>query len=333
MPSENHNKQVENESEKSGISLEWPPSPLKDMQKENQPTKAVPRRIYTFKTKRKKRNVSRSNAGDKKETGNRVSGHQLWTKLRKKALTRNVNHRFLYMSIATAAVLFLCFLCFFVFLRVRSVTIENVSYYDPAEVIAASGLKKNIHMFSIDKKAISENIQEKFPYIRSVQISRIFPSRIKLTVVQDTPAYYSKIGPEYFVLSSNLRVLERHKDTSGIDTTLKELRAGKISYAVVGEIVKFADESYSDYILSALQLIEAADIFDKIESVDISDRFNIVLYYDNRFQIKVGSYTDLNTKLLFTKGILAQFTENDRGTISVDSISMASVVLDNNAAS
>lgn len=333
MPSENHNKRVESESEKSGISLEWPLSPLKDTQKESQPSEAVQRKTYTFKTKRKKGSASRHKAGDKKRAEQRASGHQLWKKIRKKALTGNVSHRFLYMSIATAAVLLLCFLCFFFFLRVRSVTIENVSYYDPAEVIAASGLKKNTHMFSVDKKAISENIQEKFPYIRSVQISRIFPSRIKLTVVQDTPAYYAKIGPEYFVLSSNLRVLERHKDTSDIDTTLKELSAGKISYAVVGEVVKFADESYSDYILSALQLIEAADIFDKIESVDISDRFNIILHYDNRFQIKVGSYTDLNTKLLFTKGILAQFTENDRGTISVDSISMASVVLDNNAAS
>lgn len=331
MQTPNDEKFIANEDKITGLQLEWPLSPLKETAERAQEPRTTPHKTYTFKTKRKKVRRSHLKSAETKNNSRRKVKSPIWKNIRKKAFTKNVSHRFLYMSIATGIILLLCVLCFIFLLRVRSVTIENLSYYDPAEVIAASGLKKNDHMFFIDKETLSKNICERFPYIRAVQVSRDFPNRIKLTVVQDTPAYYAKIGPEYFVLSSTLRVLERHKDTVNIDPTLKELIAGKISYAVVGQTIKFADASYSDYLLSALQLIESADIFPQIERVDISDRFNIVLNYDHRFQIKVGSYTDLNTKLLFVKGILAQFTENDRGTISVDSISMASVVLENSS--
>ena len=228
--------------------------------------------------------------------------------------------------LTAAPLLCVCLLLFsFLALRAKEVIVENMTYYQASELVETCGIHKNQFLPFLNRSALSETITTKFPYIRKATISYSLPGKIIIDTTEDVPGYYTVIHDEYFLISTNLRVLGRFETKDELPAGAKELRTSKISYAVVGYQLKFFESTYTDYLLQILEALSSSELSNSLTLIDAQYRYDIDLYYDDRFEIQIGSATDLASKLQFVQGILADTEEGAKGIIHVNDVKSASV--------
>lgn len=215
----------------------------------------------------------------------------------------------------------------FLSLRAQEVIMENVTYYDASQIVQSCGLHKNQFLPLINRSALSESITTKFPYIRQAQIKYRLPGKIIITATEDVPGFYTVIHDEYFLVSTNLRILGRFQTKEQLPPDAKELRTARISYAVVGYPLRFFESTYAEYLLQVLNTLAESELYPSLSSIDAQYRYDINLYYDNRLEIQIGSVSELASKLQFVQGILADAGNDSKGIIHVNDVKSATLQL------
>ena len=172
-----------------------------------------------------------------------------------------------------------------VFLKVSKVTISGNSRYSDKQIGALVPIAVGDNMFSFDAESIEQAICDKYPYVDSVEIKRDLPTTVEVIVKEEKPYYLSEIAGEQYVLSADLKVLERVEEEQGVDAELTLLSLNNVRRCIVGDELEFVDKRTYDAILSLYENFTANFIDDKVLGVDVRSRFDIYINYDNRFSI------------------------------------------------
>lgn len=217
-----------------------------------------------------------------------------------------------------------------IFFRVSSVTVKgNGDIYGKDEIVEASGIKKGMNIYLVDDDSVITNLLSAFPYIKTVKVDRNIPSNVTLELRCDLPNYYFEIAGEYFVVSGDLKVVQRYTDKEAMKTDLpniKKLTAGDIKSAIVGSELVFVNDSYTKALKELLSVLEATELFDGVSSIDLSDRFNMYIVYDSRLKANIGNSDELTLKLRFMNEVVKDLGEA-RGTIDIKNVEAAYVLL------
>ena len=221
------------------------------------------------------------------------------------------------------------YLCMTFFFRIETVTVTGASMYAPDALIARSGIEIGGSMFTVNASAADAAITMKYPYVKEVRVKRHLPSTIELVMTEDTPYYYLSLGGEYFVLSGELRVLERSQTDVGLQKSgLKKIVIPDVTVAVVGRTLSFAEERASENSKTVLNSIRLSPIYERVNSINVRDRYNIYVIYDNKFKVVFGKYTDMELKLLLVDGIIREMGDFN-GLIDVSNIRTSYAIMDN----
>lgn len=208
-------------------------------------------------------------------------------------------------------------LVFHVFL-VGNIVVDSGGIYDNVDVAGISGIRSGERLYLIKKDEVLQNLKASLGYVKDVKLKRVPPDTVKLTIVMESARYYILLGDEYFVLSGEMKVLEKKQSLSEEESSvLVELRTGDISRCFVGENIQFYDSDTQSIIDDIYGNVVDDGIEDKIRVIDMSDKFDIVLYYKDRFEIKMGNFDKIEQKLLFAIKIIEQLYETDKGIIDV----------------
>ncbi|MBQ4562143.1 MAG: FtsQ-type POTRA domain-containing protein [Clostridia bacterium] len=220
-----------------------------------------------------------------------------------------------------------------IFFRVHSVKVKGNTVYKDSDIITASGIKRNMNIYLIDDKSVATEIISRFPYVRTVKVERNIPNSVTVKVECDEPNYYVEIVGECFVLSGDLRVMQRFETKEELLTVHPEiikLTGGAIRRAVVGDELVFVREAYSQQAKQLLSVLESTEIFAGVSAIDFSDRFNVYVTYAGRLKANIGNSDDLELKLRFMNEIVKDLGEA-RGTIDIKDVEAAYVLLDSDA--
>lgn len=217
------------------------------------------------------------------------------------------------------AVLVLCFAVGFVlyFFRLQHLTFDNLRGYNAEEVYRAINVRRNQFIFTINDLDIEKRLRAKFPYIEDVEVELTLPDTAHLIFTEDSARFYTKIYDEYFVISESMRVLARYSSPDELDTGLRQITLPAVSYAVVGHALRFFDVSYQSFLSAFLDTIETSDIYRSVASMDLSNRFDIILNYEDRVQVELGDDENLETRLLFVKSAIDALERDQRGTLLI----------------
>lgn len=252
-------------------------------------------------------------------------------RLRRKNNTRLLRQRVLYTVLIVLLLAVFLIGIVGIFFRVHSITVKGNTVYSDSEIISKSGIEKDMNIYLIDDRSVSTAILSAFPYVRTVKLTREIPTGVTLTLKCDEPNYYTEIGGECFVLSRELRVMQRFESKDELLTVhpdIKKLIGGDVRRAVVGSELEYASKSYSKQAKELLMILESAEVFGGISSVDFSDRFNVQLTYDGRLKANIGNSDDIELKLRFMNEIVKDLGEA-RGTIDLKDVEAAYVLLNN----
>jgi len=199
---------------------------------------------------------------------------------------------------------------------VKKIVVKNVSAdekdtsvpYTSEEMLSGLGINIGDGLYSFNKKDAQNSAKYNLPYIKEIKISRRWPSTLVAKAELEKAAFYMSVSDELYILSDGLKVLEKTTDAEKIELgALMLLKTGKVDNCIVGEMLGI-DSDLAAIISELTAILEENSILNKVEFIDVSDKFDISLMYESRFEILLGDSKNLKSKIEFMKRII-----DDRG--------------------
>lgn len=205
-----------------------------------------------------------------------------------------------------------------VFFNIDTIMVEGTAHYTAQQVIDQSGIKKGNNLFRISLDKSEKKIVSALKDIDSVKIERKFPNSLMIRVSEASAAYFADNNGSYITISTGGRVL---KTDAAEDETKGIIRLVGFdgSKAQTGSF--FTAESNPQYalldkLMNVLKKYELSDI----TQVDLTSDVNLTIQYQGRFEIKLGSMSELSYKVKFAKNILdTKLDDTEEGVIDAAS--------------
>lgn len=217
--------------------------------------------------------------------------------------------------------------CVAVFLNVETININGLQKYTYDDVIEHIPIEIGDNIYSFDAEEIEALITEALPYVGSVEIKRDLPTSIEVNIIEKEPYFAAELAGDTYILSSDLKVLEKLPDTSVENSDLTVLTLKSVRRCIVGADLEFVDERTYDAVITLYNSFEANYIETKIKKVDVRSRFDLYVDYDGRFEVYLGDTDNIDIKIQFLVGIIDELDEGTKGKIDISNHREAAVAL------
>lgn len=239
-------------------------------------------------------------------------------KARERALRRRKHRRRVliafYLTLFIVVLSVAAILSVTVLFKITDISVSGKTRYTEEQIIQASGIKIGDNLVLTRTKEDVQKIRTSLPYIGSVRISKHFPTGISIAVEEAKIVGAVVYGSGYAIIGSDETVLETASSAPESCMTIKGLNIKK---AQAGSKIEFADSMQETAFRSTLEAIKESGI-SNITSSDFSQVSRILLIYDGRITINLGTATDLPYKLKFAKEILkTQIKPTETGTLNM----------------
>lgn len=221
--------------------------------------------------------------------GNSVERYYASKKKRQKRKRVRIYSVLILISIAVFITLSLT-----VFFNITSFEVSGNKTYSTEQIITAAGLSEGDNLFRLNKFKMIEKLLVDLPYLQEVTISRRLPTTLCIEVKETTATFTAYKDGKYVLLSDQLKILgSADKVPKGVafivGDTVKEIASG---YEAVFE-------NGSEEIIKNIVAQTKDEFWTKqIGAVDVSQRYNLRVYYqNNRVKILLGNSDKLGDKL------------------------------------
>ena len=199
-----------------------------------------------------------------------------------------------------------------VFFNIAEINVSGDSQYDKNQIIKCSNINTGDNLFRTNFKKSEEKILKELVYIDNVQIQRQFPDKLNIKVNASIEYANIEYDGGYLLISRKEKILD---NISSIKEGLIVIKGTEPAIMQKGE--KFVSkDGNKDKLLSSLtdQILNSE--FEKITQIDISDSYNVKLLYDNRITIELGTQSDLEYKIKYSKELVNEKIGNTKkGTL------------------
>lgn len=212
-------------------------------------------------------------------------------------------------------VLLTAILCIFLLFKVSNIEITGDKVYDTDRIIQIAGLKAGDNLVFLSTSDKEKRLLEELPYIGEVEIIRHFPGTLEVHITGSQVVSCVSAGNAWLYVSGSGKILEAQKEPkSGVMQVL-----GVSPQDITpGQSVRLQDEPAQQAymaITGKITELEAASHFTKL---DLSDLYDIRLWYEGRVLMKLGSAANLEYKVEFGWTILSEkIGAQERGTLDL----------------
>lgn len=237
-----------------------------------------------------------------------------------KIVTRNRRILFGTVAVVVVAAVF-AVLSLTVLFNVSEVKVAKAGkHYQPEQIIEAADVEVGDNMVATNWDRVKEKVEQKLPYVLSLEIKKTASGKITFSVVDDTATLVFKTSKGYALADANCKVLEIVKEKPK-NKGLTLLTVKNRINADPGETISFSDDGESILYDTIRTAIKNSGI-GSITGIDISDPENIYLEYQSRYRLYLGNSEDIEYKLREAKKIIAEEDENDPNQIGEINLSI-----------
>lgn len=228
---------------------------------------------------------------------------------RRKRAGRRTLHYILVLLVAAAIMLLLSLTVLF---RIETIEVTGSTRYAAGELLDASGVQVGDNLFRVSAGGVEKRLTTQFPYVQSVKLRRVLPAKLVIEITQAKPLGAVETAGGYVVIGRDGRVLEIGAQT--VPDGVMIISGMYLYQPQVGRVLgqgyskeeqkQAALEEEAFKMLSLLNDAITETGFEKITFVDFTDRLNMMLVYDNRVILELGTEAELPYKLRFAKNVL-----------------------------
>ena len=192
--------------------------------------------------------------------------------------------------------------------NIKEIKVVNNSQVPSDTIISLSGLTTDQNIFRFISSNIEEKIKEN-PYIDAVNIHRKIPNTIEIEVQEREHTYNVSYMGKYAYINTQGYILEISDDNKakpiiyGTSTSEEEINPGKR--------LNNSDLEKLEDIIKISNIIIKNNIYDKITSIDISNKNDYIIYMEQEQKnIHLGNNINMSNKMLYVSAILEQEKEH-----------------------
>ncbi|MBR5782669.1 MAG: FtsQ-type POTRA domain-containing protein [Clostridia bacterium] len=202
-----------------------------------------------------------------------------------------------------------------VFFNIKNFEVQGNVTYSKSRIIKVMGLAEGDNLFRLNKFKIAETLSKELPYISSVEIYRKLPTTLCVDVQECSAALVVYSGGKYILLNSELKVLEEKEE---LPEGIAYLIGAEFAELKVGNTAVFAKDTIQQQVLALMDGLQQHFDFSKISAIDVTESYNLRLYYDNhRVKILLGNTDDLSDKLQMAQTTVKQNSVSEYARIDI----------------
>ncbi len=208
---------------------------------------------------------------------------------RKRRLSAKVK---LFWFVCFVGGLFVCalFIC-----QTATISVIGNDVYTKQEIIAASGIEKGDNLLFISSDNSEKDIYSKLSYIEQAAVRKQFPNQIKIEVIESKQNVDVVTNEGVITVSKRMKVLADVSNDQNENIVVLGLNPTEY---VIGETLVDQDPEKVMHLVTIFDILDQNNAVSEITEIDISDKLNILINYQDRISILLGTAGDAEYKLL-----------------------------------
>ncbi|MBO5478510.1 MAG: FtsQ-type POTRA domain-containing protein [Clostridia bacterium] len=263
--------------------------------KENNPKKSKNSKLN------KNTKATRKSGAGKKSAPKNIKKQKTENKVekKKKSLLGTLIKWTILLSALIASIIFFMMSPLF---DVSEINVIGNSSISEETIISLSEIKIGDNIYKTSKEKIKQKIKQN-AYVESVQIKRIIPNKIELTIKERNATYMLEYANSFVYINNQGYILEISTDPldvpiiMGYTTNEEELQAGKR--------LNTEDLNRLETVLKIIESTQVNGIIAKINRIDILNKQDYILHMDEEKKIvHLGDASNLSSRMLYLKAVL-----------------------------
>lgn len=225
-----------------------------------------------------------------------------------------------------------------IFFRLDHIEVEGTSRYEQAALENTLGLKKGDNLFFFRKHAAETRLEQTYPYLDEVRITRSLPDTLVLHVTEAVPviALEDASSSGYYLANASGKLLEHTDEAGAADLPL--VTGVRVEDAQPGEQIPQDADGRARQLLYLTARLNAWGLLPETDFINVSALYDVRVGYGGRLDIRLGEIESaddstraegemalLDKKLRFAIYILEQkLTPSDIVVIDLTDVTRAS---------
>lgn len=205
-------------------------------------------------------------------------------------------------------------LCMTVFFNIETIEIDGESEsYTAVEIAAASGVHTGDNLMRVSEEDVQEEVLSELIFIESVTVEKEYPDLIRITVSPSEAAYTLVDDDGTVQISDTGKILQTSEDA---DDDLPTITGYDPVSLETGTVLESSDSQKSSILESILDIM-SEDLTYPITSIDLTDKYDIVLTFDDRMIFSLGNWSELEYKIKLAETVIGELEEDDEGYLTM----------------
>lgn len=214
---------------------------------------------------------------------------------------RRNNYSLYYYTAFFVIVITITVLSLTLLFNTSEIVVTGTDLYTYEQITQISGVEIGDNLIRLDTHTAEKCVMDNLSYVDDIKVLRSFPDKITIKVTQAVPMANIEHEGKYYVVSESGKILEA--GLSAPKSDLIVVVGYELESTNIGDELSSLDSLKQPIMETILSGVEDTQM-KRIVAVDISDRTDIKLNYDNRINILLGSSLDLEYKLNAVKVII-----------------------------
>ena len=204
-----------------------------------------------------------------------------------------------------------------IFFRVSTVEVEGNQDYTDEEIVAATGIDAGDNLFFLNRIGAVSRMMARLPYIQEATVSRVLPDKVLITVKESNAIATVQSETSAWMIDRNCKMMTSVTESEAMG--LIPVTGITAVLPNVGDPIqpKEGDEGKIEYLSEILLEIEVRNLQGRISEIDFTDADNPSLYFDDRFEVKLGARGDTVRKFGLFLSASEQLASGDIGVIDL----------------
>jgi len=215
------------------------------------------------------------------------------------------------------------FLCAGVILTVLKAPFFNISGIDCVgqerlsreQILEAAQIKVGSNIFSVNIEAIKRRVAA-IPAVSESNVRRIFPNKVKIWVRESKEAAFLKMDGNIALIDKNGKIIRVIEEDEALMSSMAEIVGITAVTDKPGEIISDKDDVVANEAYKCISVLTELDMIGKVRLIDLTDMSDFKIKYDNRLEIYLGSYENMEYKIRFIgKVIKENISEHEKAKL------------------
>ena len=189
------------------------------------------------------------------------------------------------------------------FFNIKTVVCTGQENLAQEEIIKAANIKTGTNVFTVNITAAKKRVAA-IPSVSESNVRRIFPNKIKIWVREAREAAYVRTESGAAIIDKDGKILKVTAEDDEALQNIAELSGIEVKAQKAGEYIADREDIVTKKIFECMDILDRLEMTDKLRRVNADDLSDIKINYDNRLNIYLGGYENMEYKLTFIKKVI-----------------------------